>query len=85
MGFHGVIEFTNRMLARAVRGGGLGDHRRALREALAARTSSRLGWTQFWIVMSNAILRIVVLVGLNPYTVAAHFPCSPRRSSRWPR
>jgi len=38
------------------------------------RGLTRLGWAQFWIVMSNAVLGgIVVLVGLNPYTVAAHF------------
>ncbi|WP_405611843.1 COX15/CtaA family protein [Streptomyces sp. NBC_00076] len=74
MGFHGAIEFGNRMLtyvlcaavgwaiiaARAEK-----PHRRGL---------TRLGWAQFWVVMSNAVLGgIVVLVGLNPYTVAAHF------------
>ncbi|MEU2299120.1 COX15/CtaA family protein [Streptomyces antibioticus] len=74
MGLHGAIEFGNRMLtyvlcaavgwaivaARAAK-----PHRRDL---------TRLGWAQFWVVMSNAILGgIVVLVGLNPYTVAAHF------------
>ena len=38
------------------------------------RGLSRLGWAQFWVVMGNAVLGgIVVLVGLNPYTVAAHF------------
>jgi cytochrome c oxidase assembly protein subunit 15 len=38
------------------------------------RDLTGLGWAQFWIVMSNAILGgVVVLVGLNPYTVAAHF------------
>ncbi|MCL8010770.1 COX15/CtaA family protein [Streptomyces sp. AS02] len=74
MGLHGAIEFGNRMLtyvlcaavgwaiiaARATK-----PYRRGL---------TRLGWAQFWIVMSNAVLGgIVVLVGLNPYTVAAHF------------
>jgi cytochrome c oxidase assembly protein subunit 15 len=74
MGLHGAIEFGNRMLtyvlcaavgwaiiaARSTK-----PHRRGL---------TRLGWAQFWIVMSNAVLGgIVVLVGLNPYTVAAHF------------
>lgn len=74
MGLHGAIEFGNRMLtyvlcaavgwaiiaARSTK-----PHRRDL---------TRLGWAQFWIVMSNAVLGgIVVLVGLNPYTVAAHF------------
>ncbi|MFJ5258903.1 heme A synthase [Streptomyces sp. NPDC088387] len=74
MGVHGVIEFGNRMLtyvlcaavgwaiiaARSTK-----PHRRDL---------TRLGWAQFWVVMGNAVLGgIVVLVGLNPYTVAAHF------------
>ncbi|NYV74220.1 heme A synthase, partial [Streptomyces sp. UH6] len=74
MGWHGVIEFGNRLLtyvlcaavgwaiiaARSVK-----PYRRGL---------TRIGWLQFWIVMGNAVLGgIVVLVGLNPYTVAAHF------------
>ncbi|NEE06656.1 heme A synthase, partial [Streptomyces sp. SID7499] len=43
----------------------------------ARRGVIRLGWAQFWIVMGNADLGgIVVLVGLNPYTVAAHFMLS---------
>nr|WP_244313402.1 COX15/CtaA family protein [Streptomyces zinciresistens] len=77
MGLHGVIEFGNRLLtyvlcaavgwaiiaARATK-----PYRRGL---------TRLGWAQFWIVMSNALLGgVVVLVGLNPYTVAAHFVVS---------
>ena len=38
------------------------------------RGLTRLGWAQFSVVMGNAVLGgIVVLVGLNPYTVAAHF------------
>ncbi|MCZ9348166.1 COX15/CtaA family protein, partial [Streptomyces sp. TRM76130] len=38
------------------------------------RSLTRLGWAQFWVVMGNAVLGgVVVLVGLNPYTVAAHF------------
>ncbi|MFD4528970.1 heme A synthase [Streptomyces sp. NPDC058470] len=74
MGVHGVIEFTNRMLTYVlcaavgwaiIAGRSQKPHRRGL---------TRLGWTQFWVVMSNAVLGgIVVLVGLNPYTVAAHF------------
>jgi cytochrome c oxidase assembly protein subunit 15 len=74
MGWHGVIEFGNRMLTYvlcAVVGWAI----------IAARSTkpyrrqlTRIGWLQFWIVMGNAVLGgIVVLVGLNPYTVAAHF------------
>ncbi|MCT9143890.1 COX15/CtaA family protein [Streptomyces violarus] len=74
MGVHGVIEFGNRMLTYVLCA--------AVGWAIIAARSQkpyrrglvRLGWTQFWIVMSNAVLGgIVVLVGLNPYTVAAHF------------
>jgi cytochrome c oxidase assembly protein subunit 15 len=74
MGIHGVIEFSNRMLTYVLCA--------AVGWAIVAARSqkpwrrglTRLGWAQFWIVMSNAILGgIVVLVGLNPYTVAAHF------------
>ncbi|MFZ3571264.1 COX15/CtaA family protein [Streptomyces sp. BH097] len=74
MGFHGAIEFGNRMLTYVLCA--------AVGWAIIAarsrkpwrRTVTRLGWAQFWIVMGNAVLGgIVVLVGLNPYTVAAHF------------
>ncbi|MEU6274899.1 COX15/CtaA family protein [Streptomyces populi] len=74
MGFHGAIEFGNRMLTYVLCA--------AVGWAIVAARSqkpwrrglTRLGWAQFWIVMGNAVLGgIVVLVGLNPYTVAAHF------------
>ncbi|MEV0782072.1 COX15/CtaA family protein [Streptomyces sp. NPDC050423] len=74
MGLHGAIEFGNRMLTYvlcAVVGWAI----IAARSAKPRRRSlTRLGWAQFWVVMGNAVLGgIVVLVGLNPYTVAAHF------------
>lgn len=74
MGLHGVIEFGNRMLTYVLCA--------AVGWAIVAARSrkpwrrdlTRLGWAQFWVVMGNAVLGgIVVLVGLNPYTVAAHF------------
>ncbi|MBA8943414.1 cytochrome c oxidase assembly protein subunit 15 [Streptomyces calvus] len=74
MGLHGVIEFGNRLLTYVLCA--------AVGWAIVAARSQKpyrrgltlLGWAQFWIVMGNAILGgIVVLVGLNPYTVAAHF------------
>ncbi|MFE9706495.1 heme A synthase [Streptomyces sp. NPDC005930] len=74
MGFHGVVEFGNRMLTYVLCA--------AVGWAIIAARSQKpyrrgltlLGWAQFWIVMGNAVLGgIVVLVGLNPYTVAAHF------------
>ncbi|MEU9622104.1 MULTISPECIES: COX15/CtaA family protein [unclassified Streptomyces] len=74
MGFHGVIEFGNRMLTYVLCAA-VGWAIIAARSAKPWRRSlTRLGWVQFWVVMGNAVLGgIVVLVGLNPYTVAAHF------------
>ncbi|MGW4915335.1 COX15/CtaA family protein [Streptomyces albidoflavus] len=74
MGLHGAIEFGNRMLTYVLCAA-VGWAIIAARSAKPRRrTLTRLGWAQFWVVMGNAILGgIVVLVGLNPYTVAAHF------------
>ncbi|MGP4012702.1 COX15/CtaA family protein [Streptomyces sp. 4N124] len=74
MGLHGVIEFGNRMLTYALCAA-VGWAIIAVRSEKPYRRSlTRLGWAQFWVVMGNAVLGgIVVLVGLNPYTVAAHF------------
>ncbi|MEW2451693.1 COX15/CtaA family protein [Streptomyces parvulus] len=74
MGVHGAIEFGNRMLTYVLCAA-VGWAIIAARSQKPFRRSlTRLGWAQFWIVMGNAILGgIVVLVGLNPYTVAAHF------------
>ncbi|GAA0697090.1 COX15/CtaA family protein [Kitasatospora atroaurantiaca] len=73
MGIHGVIEFTNRMLAYVL-SAAIGWAILAARCHVPWRRSlTKLGWAQFWLVMSNAVLGgITVLTGLNPYTVAAH-------------
>ncbi|MFC7306601.1 heme A synthase [Streptomyces monticola] len=74
MGFHGVIEFGNRMLAYVLCAAVGWAIIAARSQKPMRRDLTRLGWLQFWLVMGNAILGgIVVLVGLNPYTVAAHF------------
>lgn len=74
MGVHGVIEFTNRMLTYVLCAAVGWAIIAARSEKPYRRSLTRLGWAQFWVVMSNAILGgVVVLVGLNPYTVAAHF------------
>ncbi|MGI5374528.1 COX15/CtaA family protein [Streptomyces sp. CA-251387] len=74
MGFHGAIEFGNRMLTYVLCAAVGWAIIAARSEKPYRRGLTRLGWAQFWIVMSNAVLGgIVVLVGLNPYTVAAHF------------
>ncbi|WP_210587582.1 heme A synthase [Streptomyces sp. GESEQ-35] len=74
MGVHGVIEFGNRMLTYVLCAAVGWAIIAARAEKPRRRGLTRLGWAQFWIVMGNAVLGgIVVLVGLNPYTVAAHF------------
>jgi heme a synthase len=74
LSYHSAIEFGNRMLTYVLCAA-VGWAIIAARSQKPRRRSlTRLGWAQFWIVMSNAILGgIVVLVGLNPYTVALHF------------
>ncbi|MGF1429585.1 COX15/CtaA family protein [Kitasatospora sp. LaBMicrA B282] len=73
MGLHGIIEFTNRTLTDVLCAV-VGILILAARCAQPWRRSlSRLGWAQFWVVMSNAVLGgITVLVKLNPYVVACH-------------
>ncbi|GHA78372.1 MULTISPECIES: COX15/CtaA family protein [Streptomyces] len=74
MGFHGVVEFGNRMLTYVLCAAVGWAIVAARAQKPWRRSVTRLGWAQFWIVMGNAVLGgIVVLVGLNPYTVAAHF------------
>ncbi|MGD3104824.1 COX15/CtaA family protein [Streptomyces sp. YGL11-2] len=74
MGIHGLIEFGNRLLTYVLCGF-IGLFIVAARaRAPRRRPLTRLGWAQFWIVMGNAVWGgIVVLTGLNPYLVAAHF------------
>ncbi|MFG2992565.1 heme A synthase [Streptomyces sp. NPDC048257] len=73
-GFHGVIEFGNRMLTYVL-SAAVGWGIIAARSAKPWRHSlTQLGWVQFVIVMANAVLGgITVLTGLNPYSVAGHF------------
>ncbi|MFX4292039.1 COX15/CtaA family protein [Streptomyces bohaiensis] len=74
MGLHGVIEFGNRMLTYVL-SAAVGFFIAAARCAAPRRRSlTRLGWAQFWVVLSNAVLGgITVLTGLNPWVVAGHF------------
>ncbi|MBQ1087620.1 heme A synthase [Streptomyces sp. B93] len=74
MGVHGVIEFGNRLLTYVLCAAVGWAIIAARSQKPFRRGLTRLGWAQFWLVMGNAVLGgIVVLVGLNPYTVAAHF------------
>nr|WP_206441411.1 COX15/CtaA family protein [Streptomyces boncukensis] len=74
MGFHGAIEFGNRMMTWVV-SAAVGWAIIVVRAAKPRRRGlSRLAWSQFWLVMSNGVVGgITVLTDLNPYTVAGHF------------
>lgn len=73
-GFHGFVEFGNRMLTYVL-SAAVGWAIIAARSTKPRRRGlTRLGWAQFWIVMSNAVIGgITVWMGLNPWTVAGHF------------
>ncbi|MFI6411264.1 heme A synthase [Streptomyces sp. NPDC050585] len=73
-GIHGAIEFGNRMLTYVL-SAAVGWAIVAARSTKPWRRGlTRLGWAQFWIVASNAVLGgITVWMGLNPWTVAGHF------------
>ncbi|GGO81407.1 COX15/CtaA family protein [Wenjunlia tyrosinilytica] len=74
MGIHGAIEFGNRMLTYVLCAAvGLAIVAARARSPWR-RDLTRLGWAQFWIVMSNAVVGgVTVLTGLNPYIVGSHF------------
>ncbi|UQS28671.1 COX15/CtaA family protein [Streptomyces fradiae] len=73
-GIHGAIEFGNRLLTYVL-SAAVGWSIIATRSTKPWRRGlTRLGWLQFWIVGSNAVLGgIAVWTGLNPWTVAGHF------------
>jgi cytochrome c oxidase assembly protein subunit 15 len=74
MGWHGVIEFGNRLLTGvlcAVVGWTVVVARLQRDEE---RRITRWAWIQFWIVLLNAVVGgLTVLARLSPYMVAAHF------------
>lgn len=74
LGIHGFIEFANRaltgVLVVAVGWAIVAARLQRPRE----RSMTRLAWSQFWLVIANAVVGgISVLVELNPYVVAFHF------------
>ncbi|MFD7611682.1 heme A synthase [Streptomyces sp. NPDC059828] len=73
-GIHGAIEFGNRMLTYVL-SAAVGWAIIAARSTKPWRRGlTRLGWAQFWVVMSNAVIGgVTVWAGLNPWTVAGHF------------
>ncbi|WP_375389141.1 heme A synthase [uncultured Amnibacterium sp.] len=73
LGVHGAIEFGNRALTSVlVVAVGWAIVAAALQRPWQ-RTLARLTWSQFWLVVVNAVAGgITVLVALNPYMVALH-------------
>lgn len=74
LGIHGFIEFTNRVftgvLVAAVGWVIVAARLQKPRE----RTMTRLAWSQFWLVVANALAGgATVHSGLNPSVVAGHF------------
>lgn len=74
LGIHGLIEFTNRALT-SVLVIAVGSTIVAARlQRVRQRPLTRLAWSQFWLVVVNAVAGgVTVLTGLNPYVVALHF------------
>ena len=74
LGIHGAIEFGNRALT-SVLVVAVGWAITAARlQAVRQRPLTRLAWSQFWLVLVNAVAGgITVWLGLNPYVVALHF------------
>ncbi|MFI5807448.1 heme A synthase [Streptomyces sp. NPDC051561] len=73
-GFHGFVEFGNRMLTYVLCAA-VGLAIIAVRSVKPRRIGlTRLAWSMFWLVMCNAVIGgITVWMGLNPWTVAGHF------------
>lgn len=74
MGLHGAIEFGNRLMTYVVCAA-VGWAIVAARCAAPRRRGlTRLAWSQFWMVVANALVGgVTVLLELNPWVVAGHF------------
>jgi cytochrome c oxidase assembly protein subunit 15 len=74
LGYHALIEFGNRMLTWVLCAAVGWAIVAARLQKPRNRTITRLAWSQFWLVVANAIAGgITVLSTLNPYIVAVHF------------
>ncbi|MBT0771210.1 COX15/CtaA family protein [Kineosporia sp. J2-2] len=74
MGYHGVIEFTNRTLTGVISVAVGLVIISARFQKVPNRWLVRTAWAQFWIIVLNAVLGgITVWMDLNPYIVAVHF------------
>jgi cytochrome c oxidase assembly protein subunit 15 len=74
LGIHGVIEFANRLLTTVIVIAVGWVLIAARLQSPRVRSVTRLAWSQFWLVVANAVAGgITVLVKLNPWVVALHF------------
>lgn len=74
LGIHGVIEFANRMLTTVIVLAVAWVIIAARLQRPRVRAITRLAWSQFWLILANAVAGgITVLVQLNPWVVALHF------------
>jgi cytochrome c oxidase assembly protein subunit 15 len=74
MGIHAVIEFSNRMITVLLCFAVAWTIIAARLQKPRVRSITRLAWSQFWLVVVNAVAGgISVWTGLNPYVVAFHF------------
>jgi heme a synthase len=74
LGIHGLIEFANRAFTTVIILTVAWVIVAARLQKPVARWTTRLAWSQFWLVVANAVAGgITVLVKLNPWVVALHF------------
>lgn len=74
LGIHGVIEFGNRLFTGVIVVAVGWVIIAATLQRPRVRSVTRLAWSQFWLVVANAVAGgITVLVDLNPWVVALHF------------
>jgi cytochrome c oxidase assembly protein subunit 15 len=74
LGIHGLIENANRALTGVLIAAVGWVIIAARLQKPRNRGMTRLAWSQFWLVVANAIAGgITVLTALNPYVVAFHF------------
>jgi cytochrome c oxidase assembly protein subunit 15 len=74
LGIHGVIEFTNRLVTGLLIAAVGWAIVAARLQKPQDRTVTRLAWSQFWLVVANAVAGgFTVIFELNPWMVAVHF------------
>jgi cytochrome c oxidase assembly protein subunit 15 len=74
LGIHGVIEFSNRVFTAVIIVAVAWVIIAARLQRPRDRSITRLAWSQFWLVVANAVAGgVTVLTSLNPWVVAMHF------------